>query len=96
MKKLGISLIMMFSILAGTSTVAIAKSNQQKLNVRFTENNTLLVSAPTLTQSRLYNKDGLLLITENGKYVSFELVPGTYLLFADVDNETVVRKIVLK
>lgn len=96
MKKLVISLIAMFSILAGTATVAVAKSNLEKLNVRFTENNVLLVTAPTLSEARLYSEDGLLLEREQGKFVAFELNRGTYLLFADVESGTEVRKVVLK
>lgn len=96
MKKLGIGLISMLSILAGTTSVAIAKGNQQKLNVRFTENNTLLVAAPNMLQARLYNQNGLLLNSEEGNVVRFELEQGTYLLFADLEDETVARKVILK
>ena len=96
MKKLGISLISMLSILAGTTTVAVAKNANQQLKVRFTENNTLLVSAPTMSQARLYTQNGRFLEKEDGKTASFELERGTYILFADLENETVARTVILK
>lgn len=97
MKKFAIGIISMLSILAGTSTVATAQNDAEaaKVSVRFYEN-TLVVSSPALTESRLYTYKGRLLETEKGKYARFELEQGAYLLCADVDGQTISRKVVLR
>ena len=97
MKKLFIGIISMFSILAGTSTVVTAKNdkNLSALSVRLIEN-TLVVSASQLTEARLYTYRGQLLSKETGNYLTFDLEQGTYVLFADVNGETLARKVILK
>lgn len=96
MKKLCIGLISMLSILAGTSAVAVADCSNEKVVVRITENNTLVVAAPTLSEARLYTAKGELINRATGKVARFELERGEFILTADTDCQTVTRKIVLK
>lgn len=96
MKKLCIGLISMFSILAGTTAVAVAGCQDEQLVVRFSENNTILVTSPTMTEARLYTNEGRLLERGTGKIVRFELERGEYILFADTECKTISKKVVLK
>ena len=63
--------------------VAEAAKCTDNFTVRFREN-TLVVTSTQMEEARIYSMDGKLLLKERGKYVEFELVPGTYRLYAKV------------
>ena len=97
MKKVFFSLFTILSILAGSQNVAIAQPhNNDSVKVRFREN-TLVVSAPNMTEARLYTRNGKLLNKEQGKIAQFEIENrGNYTLYAKVEGKTVVRKVIMK
>ena len=97
MKKVIISLFTILSIVAGSESIAVAANpNIDSVKVRFREN-TLVVTAPKMTEARLYTKNGKLVNKEQGKLAQFEIEnPGKYTLYAKVEGKTVVRKVVMK
>ena len=54
-----------------------------------------MVTSTQMEEARIYSMDGKLLLKERGKYVEFELVPGTYRLYAKVDGRMERRRIEL-
>ena len=86
-------LLTMFCLVAGFTFADAAKSNDD-FTLRFREN-TLVVASTQMEEARIYTLDGKLLLSEKGTLVEFELVPGTYRLYAKLNGEMVRRKIVL-
>lgn len=98
MKKVIFSLFTILSIIAGTENIAVAGNHQNidSVKVRFREN-TLVVTAPKMTEARLYTQNGKLVNKEQGKIAQFEIENrGKYTLYAKVEGKTVVRKVVMK
>lgn len=95
MKKVLFSLFATLALLAGSVSIADAATNSEKFTVRFREN-TLIVRSTQMTEARLYTLNGKLIKQEVGNFVEFELIPGTYVLCASVNDETIARKIILK
>ena len=97
MKKVFFSLFTILSILAGSQNVAMAQPpHNDSVKVRFREN-TLVVTAPNMTEARLYTRNGKLLNKEQGKIAQFEIENrGNYTLYAKVEGKTVVRKVIMK
>ncbi len=98
MKKVFLSLFTILSVLSASQSVAVAatRQNNDSVKVRFREN-TVVVSAPKMTEARLYTRNGKLLNKEQGKIAQFELQNrGSYTLYAKVEGKTVVRKVILK
>ena len=81
-------------LLTGVIVADAAKSTDQ-FTVRFREN-TLVVCSTQMEEARIYSMDGKLLLKERGKYVEFELVPGTYRLYAKVGDGMERRRIELR
>ncbi len=94
MKKVLVSLVMFVTLLTGVTFADAAKSNDN-FTVRFREN-TLVVASQDLEEARIYTLDGKLLLKEKGSYVEFELVPGTYRLYAKVGDHMERRRIELR
>jgi hypothetical protein len=49
-----------------------------------------------MQEARIYSMDGKLLLKERGNYVEFELIPGTYRLYAKVGDGMERRRIELR
>ncbi len=94
MKKVLVSLLTIVTLLTGV-TFADAAKNNDTFTVRFREN-TLVVASNQMEEARIYSLDGKLLLKERGKYVEFELNPGTYRLYAKVNGQTERRRIELR
>jgi len=93
MKRILMTLTTVVVLLTGVIVAEAAKCTDN-FTVRFREN-TLVVSAAKLEEARIYSMDGKLLLKERGNYVEFELVPGTYRLYAKVDGGMERRRIEL-
>jgi len=93
MKKILMTLTTVVVLLTGVIVADAAKCTDQ-FTVRFREN-TLVVASTQMEEARIYSLDGKLLLKERGKYVEFELVPGTYRLYAKVDGRMERRRIEL-
>ena len=81
------------ALLTGVTFADAAKSNDD-FTVRFREN-TLVVASTQMQEARIYTLDGKLLLKECGNYAEFELVPGTYRLYAKVGDGMERRRIEL-
>ena len=92
-KRILMTLTTVVVLLTGVVVAEAAKSTE-KFTVRFREN-TLVVSAAKMEEARIYSMDGKLLLKEQGTYVEFELIPGTYRLYAKVDGGMERRRIEL-
>ena len=93
MKKVLVSLVTIVTLLTGVALADAAKITDN-FTLRFREN-TLVVSSAKMEEARIYSLDGKMLLQERGQYAEFELVPGTYRLYAKVDGEMVRRRIEL-
>ena len=81
-------------LMAGFTFADAAKITDQ-FTVRFREN-TLVVTSTQMQEARIYSMDGKLLLKERGNYIEFELVPGTYRLYAKVGDGMDRRRIELR
>ena len=81
-------------LLTGVIVADAAKITDQ-FTVRFREN-TLVVCSTQMEEARIYSMDGKLLLKERGNYAEFDLVPGTYRLYAKVGNGMERRRIELR
>lgn len=95
MKNFILSVFTLLSVLSGAHHIAVAANNNDNLKVRFREN-TLVVSAPTMTEARLYTEDGKILVREEGSLVEFELTQGKYLLFVTIDGKHIGQRVELR
>ena len=89
-----VSYLLTFCCLMAGFTFADASKITDNFTVRFREN-TLVVTSTQLEEARIYSLDGKLLLKERGNYVEFELVPGTYRLYAKVGDQMERRRIEL-
>ena len=89
-----VSYLMTICCLMAGFTYAEAAKNKDEFTLRFREN-TLVVASTQMEEARIYTLDGKLLLTERGTLVEFELVPGTYRLYAKVGDEMIRRRIEL-
>lgn len=94
MKKFILSVFTLLSVLSGAQHIAVAANNND-FKVRFREN-TLVVTSPAMTEARIYNENGKLLMKEQGQLAEFDLERGSYKLYAKVDGQTVSRRIELR
>jgi len=94
MKKVLISLLTIVSLVAGGTLTYAAKNTNDNFTVRFREN-TLVVTSTQMQEARIYSMDGKLLRKEKGNYAEFELIPGTYRLYAKVGDGMERRRIEL-
>jgi len=93
MRRFLMTLTTVVVLLTGVIVADAAKCTDQ-FTVRFREN-TLVVCSTQMEEARIYTMDGKLLLKERGNYVEFELVPGTYRLYAKVGNQMERRRIEL-
>jgi len=93
MKRILMTLTTVVVLLTGVIVAEAAKCTDN-FTVRFREN-TLVVTSAKMEEARIYSMDGKLLLKERGTYVEFELVPGTYRLYAKVDGGMERRRIEL-
>ena len=94
MKKILLTLTTTVVLLTSVIVAEAAKCTDN-FTVRFREN-TLVVCSTQLEEARIYSMEGKLLQKERGKYVEFELEPGTYRLFAKVGETMERRRIELR
>jgi hypothetical protein len=94
MKKILLTLTTAVVLLTGVIVAEAAKCTDN-FTLRFREN-TLVVTSAKMEEARIYSTDGKLLLTEKGNYAEFELVPGTYRLYAKVGDEMIRRRIELR
>lgn len=94
MRRFFMSMATVVALLTGVTFADAAKSKDD-FTVRFREN-TLVVTSTQMEEARIYSMDGKLLLKERGKYVEFELVPGTYRLYAKVGDHMERRRIELR
>ena len=94
MRRIFLILATVVALVTGVIFADAAKSNDN-FTVRFREN-TLVVTSTQMEEARIYSMNGKLLQKEQGSYAEFELVPGTYRLYAKVNNEMVRRRIELR
>lgn len=94
MKKILMTLTTAVVLMTGVIVAEAAKCTDN-FTIRFREN-TLVVSSTQMEEARIYSMNGKLLLKERGNYVEFELVPGTYRLYAKVNGEMVRRRIELR
>lgn len=78
-----------------TGVIVANAAQTDDFTIRFREN-TLVVSSTQMEEARIYSMNGKLLLKERGNYVEFELVPGTYRLYAKVNGEMIRRRIELR
>ena len=93
MRRIFLTLATAVALVTGVIFADAAKSNDN-FTVRFREN-TLVVTSTQMEEARIYSMNGKLLQKERGSYAEFELEPGTYRLYAKVNNEMVRRRIEL-
>ena len=93
MRRFLMSVTTMVVLLTGVLVADAAKCTDQ-FTVRFREN-TLVVASTQMQEARIYTLDGKLLLKERGNYAEFELVPGTYRLYAKVGDGMERRRIEL-
>ena len=94
MRRIFLILATVVALVTGVIFADAAKSNDN-FTVRFREN-TLVVTSTQMEEARIYSMNGKLLKKEKGSYAEFELDPGTYRLYAKVNNEMVRRRIELR
>ena len=94
MRRIFLTLATAVALVTGVIFADAAKSNDN-FTVRFREN-TLVVTSTQMEEARIYSMNGKLLQKERGSYAEFELEPGTYRLYAKVNNEMVRRRIELR
>ncbi|MBO4665912.1 MAG: hypothetical protein J5612_03460 [Paludibacteraceae bacterium] len=94
MRRFLMSLTTAVVLLTGVIVAEAAKCTDN-FTLRFREN-TLVVTSAKMEEARIYSMDGKLLLTEKGNYAEFELVPGTYRLYAKVGDEMIRRRIELR
>ena len=94
MRRIFLILATVVALVTGVIFADAAKSNDN-FTVRFREN-TLVVTSTQMEEARIYSMNGKLLKKEQGSYAEFELDPGTYRLYAKVNNEMVRRRIELR
>ena len=94
MRRIFLTLATVVALVTGVIFADAAKSNDN-FTVRFREN-TLVVTSTQMEEARIYSMNGKLLQKEQGSYAEFELAPGTYRLYAKVNNEMVRRRIELR
>ena len=94
MRRIFLILATVVALVTGVIFADAAKSNDN-FTVRFREN-TLVVTSTQMEEARIYSMNGKLLHKERGSYAEFELDPGTYRLYAKVNNEMVRRRIELR
>ena len=94
MRRIFLTLATVVALVTGVIFADAAKSNDN-FTVRFREN-TLVVTSTQMEEARIYSMNGKLLQKERGSYAEFELEPGTYRLYAKVNNEMVRRRIELR
>ena len=94
MRRIFLILATVVALVTGVIFADAAKSNDN-FTVRFREN-TLVVTSTQMEEARIYSMNGKLLQKEQGSYAEFELKPGTYRLYAKVNNEMVRRRIELR
>jgi len=94
MRRIFLTLATVVALVTGVIFADAAKSNDN-FTVRFREN-TLVVTSTQMEEARIYSMNGKLLKKEQGSYAEFELDPGTYRLYAKVNNEMVRRRIELR
>jgi hypothetical protein len=94
MRRIFLTLATAVALVTGVIFADAAKSNDN-FTVRFREN-TLVVTSTQMEEARIYSMNGKLLQKEQGSYAEFELDPGTYRLYAKVNNEMVRRRIELR
>ena len=94
MRRIFLILATVVALVTGVIFADAAKSNDN-FTVRFREN-TLVVTSTQMEEARIYSMNGKLLQKERGSYAEFELEPGTYRLYAKVNNEMVRRRIELR
>ena len=94
MRRFLMSLTTAVVLLTGVIVAEAAKCTDE-FTLRFREN-TLVVTAAKMEEARIYTMDGKLLLAEKGNYAEFELVPGTYRLYAKVGDEMIRRRIELR
>ncbi len=94
MRRIFLILATVVALVTGVIFADAAKSNDN-FTVRFREN-TLVVTSTQMEEARIYSMNGKLLQKEQGSYAEFELDPGTYRLYAKVNNEMVRRRIELR
>ncbi|MBQ6791137.1 MAG: hypothetical protein IJP76_06820 [Paludibacteraceae bacterium] len=94
MRRIFLILATVVALVTGVIFADAAKSNDN-FTVRFREN-TLVVTSTQMEEARIYSMNGKLLQKERGSYAEFELKPGTYRLYAKVNNEMVRRRIELR
>ena len=94
MRRIFLTLATVVALVTGVIFADAAKSNDN-FTVRFREN-TLVVTSTQMEEARIYSMNGKLLQKGRGSYAEFELEPGTYRLYAKVNNEMVRRRIELR
>ena len=94
MRRIFLIMATVVALVTGVIFADAAKSNDN-FTVRFREN-TLVVTSTQMEEARIYSMNGKLLQKERGSYAEFELDPGTYRLYAKVNNEMVRRRIELR
>ena len=94
MKRFLMTMTTAVVLLTGVIVADAAKITDQ-FTVRFRED-TLVVCSTQMEEARIYTMDGKLLLTEVGNYAEFELVPGTYRLYAKVGDKMERRRIELR
>lgn len=94
MRRFFIAITTVVVLLTGVIVAEAAKSTDN-FTIRFREN-TLVVTSTQLEEARIYSMNGKLLLKERGNYVEFELVPGTYRLYAKVGDHMERRRIELR
>lgn len=96
MKKKLFSLFMLVAAMTATGTSAVAKDvAKDGLMVRFYEN-TIELRAEGLAGATLFNDRGVFINRMEGERVRFVVEQGRYLVWAEVNGETVVRWVVVK
>ena len=93
MKRFLMAMTTLVVLLTGVIVADAAKCTDQ-FTVRFREN-TLVVCSTQMEEARIYSMDGKMLLKERGNYIEFELVPGTYRLYAKVGDQMERRRIEL-
>jgi len=94
MRRFLMSLTTAVVLLTGVIVAEAAKCTDN-FTLRFREN-TLVVTSTKMEEARIYSMDGKLLLIEKGNFAEFELVPGTYRLYAKVGDEMIRRRIELR
>ena len=94
MRRFFITITTVIVLLTGVIVAEAAKCTEN-FTVRFREN-TLVVASTQMEEARIYSMNGKLLLKERGNYIEFELVPGTYRLYAKVGVHMERRRIELR